>query len=177
MTWNATNFEIAGPLGAHPRGLVFRLIRADDPGASDAVSDEVSPGASAAATGQFSRGGDTIPLTSGQLFDSYQTMNQERGLAGTLLPGQFERIAKALADPRRFSLLQTIAETKQECAFQKLCSVFPVTKATISHHMKELATAGLVETERDGQYMHARLVPGVIEAYTAELQRRVGGTG
>jgi ArsR family transcriptional regulator len=114
-------------------------------------------------------------LTGTPLFDSYQTMYAERGGPGQLAPGQFERIAKALADPRRFSLLKTIAEAPQECAFQKLCSVFPVTKATISHHMKELATAGLVETERDGQFMHARLVPGVIEAYTAELQRRIGG--
>lgn len=115
-------------------------------------------------------------LTGGDLFDSYQTMYAGRGSPGQLAPGQFERIAKALADPRRFSLLQTIAESREECAFQKLCTVFPVTKATISHHMKELVTAGLVDTERDGQYMHARLVPGVIEAYTAELQRRMGGS-
>ena len=117
----------------------------------------------------------TRPLTAGLEFDSYLTMYAARGDPGQLAPGQFERIAKALSDPRRFSLLQTIAEAREECAYQKLCSVFPITKATVSHHMKELATAGLVETERDGQYMHARLVPGVIEAYTAELQRRIGG--
>lgn len=114
-------------------------------------------------------------LTAGFELDSYLTMYAGRGEPGHLAPGQFERIAKALSDPRRFSLLETIAEAPEECAYQKLCSVFPITKATISHHMKELATAGLVETERDGQYMHARLVPGVIEAYTAELQRRIGG--
>lgn len=114
-------------------------------------------------------------LTSGPRFDSYLTMYAGRGDPGHLAPGQFERIAKALSDPRRFSLLQTIAEAPQECAFQKLCSVFPISKATISHHMKELATAGLVETERDGQFMNARVVSGVIEAYTAELHRRVGG--
>jgi ArsR family transcriptional regulator len=51
-----------------------------------------------------------------------------------------------------------------------------VTKATISHHLKELVTAGLVDTERDGQFVNARLVPGVIEAYSAELQRRIGGS-
>lgn len=121
-------------------------------------------------------GQSAAPLTGGDLFDSYLTMFAGRGDSGTLAPGQFERIAKALADPRRFSLLQTIARSPQECAFQKLCTVFPVTKATISHHMKELVTAGLVDTERDGQYMHARVVPGVIEAYTAELQRRMGGS-
>ncbi|HEU5209704.1 MAG TPA: metalloregulator ArsR/SmtB family transcription factor [Longimicrobiales bacterium] len=98
----------------------------------------------------------------------------EHGKTGTLAPGQFERIAKALADPRRFSLLQQIARA-DSCPYQKLCEFFPVTKATISHHMKELVSAGLVETEKEGQYVHARVVPGVIEAYSLELTRRVGG--
>lgn len=94
---------------------------------------------------------------------------------GQLAPGQFERIAKALADPRRFAVYQTIAAANHECAYQKLCEHFPVTKATISHHLKELVQAGLVETEREGQYVHTRVMPGVIEAYAAELLRRVGG--
>ena len=115
-------------------------------------------------------------LTPDPVFDSYRTMYAGRGEPGQLAPGQFERIAKALADPRRFSLLQTISESYQECAYQRLCRLFPVSKATISHHMKELVTAGLVETERDGQFVHARMIPGVIEAYTAELQRRIGGS-
>jgi len=93
----------------------------------------------------------------------------------TLLPGQFERIAKALADPRRFSLLQQIAQADNSCPYQKLCQFFPVTKATISHHMKELVSAGLIETEKDGQYVHARVVPGVIEAYSLELTKRLNG--
>jgi ArsR family transcriptional regulator, arsenate/arsenite/antimonite-responsive transcriptional repressor len=96
------------------------------------------------------------------------------GRSGQLERGQFERIAKALADPRRFQMLQMIAECPGECAFQRLCSEAPVTKATVSHHIKELVTAGLVETEKDGQFVSARLVPGVMEAYAAELLRRVG---
>lgn len=93
---------------------------------------------------------------------------------GQLAPGQFERIAKALADPRRFAVLRTIAVARDECPYQAICDQFPVTKATISHHLKELNQAGLVTSERDGQYMHASVVPGVIEAYAAELMRRVG---
>jgi ArsR family transcriptional regulator len=100
-------------------------------------------------------------------------MYVEPAKAGKLAPGQFERIAKALADPRRFALLETIAGSRNQCAYQKLCSVFPVTKATISHHLKELVQAGLVESEKDGQYVHTRVVPGVIEAYTAELLCRM----
>lgn len=102
-------------------------------------------------------------------------MFAEHGKNGTLAPGQFERIAKALADPRRFSLLQRIAQAEQDCCpYQKLCQAFPVTKATISHHLKELVSAGLVATEKDGQFVNARVVPGVIEAYATELTKRVG---
>lgn len=100
------------------------------------------------------------------------------GKAGQLAPGQFERIAKALSDPRRFAVLETIAGTDEECcAYQSLCQQFPVSKATISHHVKELVQAGLVESVRDGQYVQTRVVPGVLEAYAAELLRRAGGAG
>jgi ArsR family transcriptional regulator, arsenate/arsenite/antimonite-responsive transcriptional repressor len=92
-----------------------------------------------------------------------------------LLPGQFERIAKALADPRRFALLESISENK-ECPNQALCQIFPVSKATISHHMKELVTAGLIEAEKEGQYMSYTVRPDVLKAYTDELLRRTAGT-
>lgn len=94
---------------------------------------------------------------------------------GKLAPGQFERIAKALSDPRRFALLETIAAAEEECAYASLCDRFPVTKATVSHHVKELVQAGLVVSEREGQYVHTHIRPGVIEAYAAELVRRAGG--
>ena len=109
------------------------------------------------------------------MFDTYLTMYVKPNPPGKLSPGQFERIAKALADPRRFEVLETIAAAKDECAYARICDRIPVTKATISHHLKELVQAGLVDTQRDGQYVHTRIRPGVIEAYTAELARRVGG--
>ncbi len=94
-----------------------------------------------------------------------------------LAPGQFERIAKALADPRRFAVLQTIAETEDECPYQRICREIPVTKATISHHLRELVHAGLVESVREGQFVTTRVRPGMVEAYAAELVRRAGGLG
>jgi ArsR family transcriptional regulator len=101
-------------------------------------------------------------------------MYPRRGERGRLAPGQFERIAKALADPRRFALLTAIA-ANDGCPNQKLCAQFPVSKATISHHLKELVQAGLVEAQREGQYVNTRVLPGVLESYAAELLRRVGG--
>jgi ArsR family transcriptional regulator len=90
-----------------------------------------------------------------------------------LLPGQFERIAKALSDPRRFAMLQAIGSSS-ECANQMLCREFPVTKATVSHHLKELVQAGLVESVREGQYVNYRARADVVDAYARELVRRLG---
>lgn len=86
---------------------------------------------------------------------------------------QFGLIAKALADPRRMAVLEVIAG-ERECPCQKLREEFPVSKATISHHIKELVRAGLVEAHRDGQFLHCEVRRDILEAYTAELLRRAG---
>ena len=85
---------------------------------------------------------------------------------------QFQRIAKALADPRRFEILEHIAQ-QAEVGCRRLCGCFPVRQATISHHLKELASAGLVESRRDGQFVYYRTRPAVLDMYMAELRRRM----
>lgn len=92
----------------------------------------------------------------------------------SLTDKQFEQIAKALADPRRMALLQVIA-SEEECACQRLRDEFPVSKATISFHIKELVRAGLVEARREGQFLSCEVRREVLEAYTAELLRRTNG--
>jgi ArsR family transcriptional regulator len=93
-----------------------------------------------------------------------------------LPPKQFELVAKALADPRRMALLESIG-SKREFPCQKLCLKFPVSKGTISHHMKELIRAGLIEARREGQYRFYEVRREVLAAYTAELMRRVAHLG
>jgi ArsR family transcriptional regulator, arsenate/arsenite/antimonite-responsive transcriptional repressor len=87
---------------------------------------------------------------------------------------QFELIAKALADPRRMQVLEVIAG-EEDCPCQRLRREFPVSKATISHHIKELVRAGLIDAHRDGQFLHCEVRREVLEAYAAELLRRAGG--
>jgi ArsR family transcriptional regulator len=91
-----------------------------------------------------------------------------------LSEAQFALIAKALADPRRMALLETIGGGR-ECPCARLGAMFALSKATISHHMKELVTAGLVESRREGQYLHYCVRRDALQAYTAELLRRAGG--
>jgi len=88
-----------------------------------------------------------------------------------LSPRQFELVAKALADQRRMALLESIA-SRREYSCQQLCGEFPVSKGTISHHMKELVRAGLVNSRREGQYRYYEVRHEVLAAYTAELLRR-----
>lgn len=90
-----------------------------------------------------------------------------------MTPEQFHRVSKALADPQRFALLERLSAAR-EVACQELVEAFPVTQATISHHMKELHFAGLITGRRDGKCMHFTVERDVMRDYQAELARRLG---
>ena len=86
---------------------------------------------------------------------------------------QFQKIAKALADPRRFEILEVIASAGDEMCCGAVVECFTVAQATVSHHLKELADAGLVETRSEGQFKYLRARPDALAGYVAELQRRI----
>lgn len=85
-----------------------------------------------------------------------------------LSPEQFQAIARALAEPRRFAMLQQIAASAS-LACSALDARHCISPATISHHLKELQEAGLIETEREGRLMHLSLRRDLWEAYLREL--------
>jgi ArsR family transcriptional regulator len=87
---------------------------------------------------------------------------------------QFQRIAKALADPRRFEIFEEMARAGDELCCGSIVERFPVAQATVSHHLKELTDAGLVEIRPEGQFRYFRAVPEVLNEYIAELQQRAG---
>ncbi len=64
---------------------------------------------------------------------------------------QFHQVAKALADPQRFAILERIARERGELACKALVQEFPISQATISHHLKELSEAGLIDCRRKAQ--------------------------
>lgn len=65
---------------------------------------------------------------------------------------QFHRIAKALADRRRFEVFEIIARAGDEVCCGAIKDCFTVSQATSSHHLKELADAGLVGPRAAGQF-------------------------
>ena len=80
---------------------------------------------------------------------------------------RFHLIAKALADPRRYDLLKRIARAGDTLSCESIRTCCDVTAATLSHHMKELETAGLVESRREGKFVTYRLQRDVLDAYLA----------
>jgi ArsR family transcriptional regulator, arsenate/arsenite/antimonite-responsive transcriptional repressor len=86
---------------------------------------------------------------------------------------RFARIAKALADPRRFQILAKIANCR-EVGCRRLCEQFPVAQPTMSHHLKELARAGLIEPWREGQFVYYRFRADTLREYSAALETRLG---
>lgn len=78
-------------------------------------------------------------------------------------------ILKALADPRRFELLRMIARAQCPLSCAKALSGLPISAATLSHHIKELETAGLIDVRREGKFVYLTLRPRVLEALAANL--------
>jgi ArsR family transcriptional regulator, arsenate/arsenite/antimonite-responsive transcriptional repressor len=78
-------------------------------------------------------------------------------------------ILKALADPRRFELLQRIARAGCPLGCAEARAKVRVSPATLSHHIKELETAGLIDVRREGKFHFMTLRPGVLEAVASSL--------
>ena len=86
------------------------------------------------------------------------------------------RIAKALADKRRFEILSAIS-TCEDTPCRSLVTRFPISQATVSHHLKELTAAGLVEVHREGQARFYCLRKAVLAEYLDAVQGKLGCEG
>jgi ArsR family transcriptional regulator len=82
---------------------------------------------------------------------------------GGLTREEAERSAvllKAVADPVRLRLLSAIRATADgEACVCDLTDLVELSQPTVSHHLKVLTDAGLLERERRGQWAWFRLVP------------------
>jgi rhodanese-related sulfurtransferase/DNA-binding MarR family transcriptional regulator len=78
------------------------------------------------------------------------------------LYGQFARIGKGLASPHRLELLELLAQGDR--TVESLANEIGVSLANASQHLQALREAGLVESRKNGLYVHYRLAdPAVFE--------------
>jgi ArsR family transcriptional regulator, arsenate/arsenite/antimonite-responsive transcriptional repressor len=75
---------------------------------------------------------------------------------------------KALADPTRVALVNRLAAAPEICVCD-LNTAFDLSQPTISHHLRVLREAGLVESTRRGTWAYYRLVPEAIESLRGAL--------
>jgi ArsR family transcriptional regulator len=88
---------------------------------------------------------------------------------------ELARISKALSDPTRLRIVEEISSSKEMFCGQVVekCGLTP---GTISHHLKILADANLIETRREGQFIYMRSRPETIREYGRTLAKMTGKT-
>ena len=79
-------------------------------------------------------------------------------------------LLKALADPKRFELLERIARANGPLSCAQAHAALAISPATLSHHIKELESAGLIQIAREGKFHYLSIRPGVLEALASALR-------
>ncbi|MCF1596884.1 ArsR/SmtB family transcription factor [Streptomyces muensis] len=81
------------------------------------------------------------------------------------------KVFKALGDPVRLRLMSMIASRGEagEVCVCELTPAFDLSQPTISHHLKLLRQAGLIDCERRGTWVYYWVLPGVLERLAAFL--------
>jgi len=93
------------------------------------------------------------------------------------LYGQFARIGKALGNPARLEVLELLAQSER--TVDSLAAELGLSTANASQHLQVLRGAGLVETRREGLFIHYRLADDAIVSLSSALrtvaERRLAG--
>jgi ArsR family transcriptional regulator len=79
-------------------------------------------------------------------------------------------VAKALGDPIRLQLVDVLRKHAGKVCVCELVPLFDIGQPTLSHHLKKLRDAGIVDSERQGLWAYYYVVPGAL----GELQTWLG---
>src|SRR5690349_9008940 len=84
---------------------------------------------------------------------------------------ELAKVFKALGDPVRLRLLSMIASRGEggEVCVCELTPAFDLSQPTISHHLKLLRLAGLIDCERRGTWVYYWVLPGALDRLAAFL--------
>jgi ArsR family transcriptional regulator len=78
-------------------------------------------------------------------------------------------VAKALGDPIRLQLVDVLHKHAGEVCVCELVPLFDVSQPTLSHHLKKLRDAGIVDSERRGLWAYYYVIPGALKELSVWL--------
>jgi len=78
-------------------------------------------------------------------------------------------VAKALGDPIRLQLVDVLRKHAGKVCVCELVPLFDVSQPTLSHHLKKLREAGIVDSERQGLWAYYYVLPGALDGLAAWL--------
>lgn len=87
-------------------------------------------------------------------------------------PAQAERLAelgKALGDPIRVQLVDVLRKAPGKVCVCELVPLFDVSQPTLSHHLRRLREARIVDCERRGLWAYYHVLPGALEELASWL--------
>ena len=87
-----------------------------------------------------------------------------------LTDDQVQLIAKALADPRRYMILRHLTGCDNAISCSDVLECAGISPATLSHHMKELEMAGLIQPVRKGKFVSYLTRREVLNAYLKKVK-------
>jgi ArsR family transcriptional regulator len=78
-------------------------------------------------------------------------------------------VAKALGDPIRLQLVDVLRKHAGKVCVCELVPLFDLSQPTVSHHLKVLREAGIVESERKGLWAYYYVIPDALSEFSAWL--------
>lgn len=91
------------------------------------------------------------------------------GLSRTLDAERIAVVAKALAEPLRVQILDVLRSSERSVCQCELIALFEIGQSLLSHHMRKLVDAGLVEVERRHKWAYYSVPTDAFEELTAWL--------
>jgi ArsR family transcriptional regulator len=79
-------------------------------------------------------------------------------------------VAKALGDPVRLQLIDVLRKHAGKVCVYELVPLFDIAQPTLSHHLKKLREAGLVDSERRGLWAYYYVVPEALDELSGWLR-------
>jgi len=86
---------------------------------------------------------------------------------------ELARFARAISHPARLAILKYLAETKT-CISGDISDSLPLSRTTVSQHLKELRDLGLIHGEIDGLRVNYCLCSSSIKTYLASFEKFFG---